>query len=154
MWGVFRVRHGLTNFDRTIKMAHMGKVTRRASGTTSARRRTPTQAQFAAFQAMYDYFNGALFGGTLRPVILNFARAAGSLGFFAPQRWGQAQATTHEISLNPAHLATRSAREVAATLVHEMVHCWQQEHGTPSARGYHNKEWAAKRRLAGTSDFT
>lgn len=133
-------------------MARMGKVTRRAAAPTTgraARSRTPTEAQFAAFQAMYDYFNGALFGGTLRPVILNFSRAAGSLGFFAPQRWEQAKATTHEISLNPAHLATRPAREVAATLVHEMVHCWQQEHGTPSARGYHNKEWAARMEAVG-----
>lgn len=112
----------------------------------SAARRgpAPTAAQFRAFQSMYDYFNRVLFGGSLRPVILNFSRAANTLGFFAPERWSQANQTTHEISLNPAHLATRSARDVASTLVHEMVHCWQQEHGTPSARGYHNREWAAK----------
>ncbi len=93
---------------------------------------------------MYVYFNRELFGGQLRPVILNFSRAAGALGFFAAGRWGHARATTHEISLNPSHLATRSARSVASTLAHEMVHCWQQEHGKPGKRGYHNKQWAAK----------
>lgn len=124
----------------------MGKAT---SSAAASRRGTPTGEQFTAFQAMYDYFNGALFDGTLRPVILNFSRAANTLGFFAPERWEQAKSTTHEISLNPAHLATRSPRDVASTLVHEMVHCWQQEHGTPSARGYHNKEWAAKMETVG-----
>ena len=28
------------------------------------------------------------------------------------------------------------------TLVHEMVHAWQQHFGKPSRRSYHNKEWS------------
>lgn len=106
---------------------------------------TPTAAQFAAFQALYDYFNAALFGGTLRPVLLNFSRHANSYGFFAPDRWDDGAASvTHEISLNPSHLKERDARAVVSTLVHEMAHCWQQEYGKPSRRGYHNEQWAAK----------
>jgi len=104
----------------------------------------PTDDQFAAYRRMYDYFNRALFGGSLRPVILNFSRAANSLGFFAPERWERGTHTTHEISLNPAYLKARPARDVASTLVHEMAHLWQQEHGTPGRRGYHNEEWAQK----------
>lgn len=105
----------------------------------------PTAAQFAAFQAMYDYFNGVLFGGLLRPVILNFSRHANSYGFFAPDRWeAGADVVTHEISLNPSHLKGREPRAVVSTLVHEMVHCWQQEQGKPGRRGYHNEEWARK----------
>lgn len=46
----------------------------------------PTQAQFAAYRAMWDYFNVTLFGGALRRVFLNFSRRAKSLGFFAPER--------------------------------------------------------------------
>ncbi len=30
------------------------------------------------------------------------------------------------------------------TLVHEMVHAWQEDNGKPTRGGYHNKEWAAK----------
>ncbi len=104
----------------------------------------PTAAQFAAFRAMYDYFNGALFAGQLRPVILNFSRAANTLGFFAPLRWENGGDTTHEISLNPAYLKCRDARDIASTLVHEMAHCWQQERGKPGRRGYHNEQWARK----------
>jgi hypothetical protein len=33
--------------------------------------------------------------------------------------------------------------------VHEMVHVWQHAHGKPGARGYHNKEWAAKMKSIG-----
>ena len=106
----------------------------------------PTPEQFTAYQAMFDHFNRELFAGKdrLPPVLLNFSRHAGAFGFFAPERWKHGQATTHEISLNPTHLRTRPPREVAATLVHEMVHLWQQEHGEPSRSGYHNQEWAAK----------
>jgi hypothetical protein len=35
------------------------------------------------------------------------------------------------------------------TLVHEMTHVWQHVFGKPSARGYHNKEWAAKMKSIG-----
>ena len=33
--------------------------------------------------------------------------------------------------------------------MHEMVHVWQHAHGKPGARGYHNKEWAAKMKAIG-----
>lgn len=105
---------------------------------------TPTAAQFEAFGAMFDYFNRELFGGVLPAVILNFSRHANSLGFFAPLRWEGAGQTRHEISLNPSYLKARDARAVVSTLVHEMAHLWQQEHGAPGRRGYHNEEWAAK----------
>lgn len=113
----------------------------------------PTSAQFQAFSSMYDYFNKALFGGVLLPVILNFSRHANSLGFFAPFRWepsrGADSDMTHEISLNPAYLSRRSKRDVASTLVHEQAHCWQQEHGKPGKRGYHNEQWAKKMEAIG-----
>jgi len=105
----------------------------------------PTSSQFAAFQRMFDYFNVALFGGKLPPVLLNFSRAANTLGFFAPERWErEGEKATHEISLNPAYLKNRPQRDTASTLVHEMAHHWQQECGKPGRRGYHNEEWAAK----------
>jgi SprT-like family len=104
----------------------------------------PTDAQFAAFQALYDYFNRVLFLGVLKPVLLNFSRKANTLGFFAPLRWENSGETVHEISLNPAYLRHREPREVASTLVHEMAHAWQMQCGKPGRGGYHNEEWAAK----------
>lgn len=106
----------------------------------------PTPAQFTAYQLMFDFFNGVLFGGALPSCLLNFSRKARTGGFFAPGRWqdGQGQ-VAHEISLNPSQLRLRKAIDVAATLVHEMVHLWQQELGQDKpCRGYHNAEWSLK----------
>ena len=121
------------------------------SGPPAASPAPPTPDQFRAYQAMYDYFNRALFGGQLRPVLLNFSRHAGALGFFAPERWeSQAgEGKAHEISINPQALRSLPPVEVASTLVHEMVHLWQHEHGEPSRTGYHNHEWGRKMESVG-----
>jgi hypothetical protein len=113
-------------------------------------RQTPTSEQFSAFQKQFDHFNRTLFGKALPAVLLNFSRKANTYGFFAPDRWKNGDGTsTHEISLNPAYLAERAAEATSSTIVHEMVHLWQHEHGTPSRRGYHNEQWAAKMRDVG-----
>jgi hypothetical protein len=109
----------------------------------------PTERQAAAFVALYDHFNAELFGGELAPCLLNFSRKSGALGFFAPERWSEDGAPVHEISINPMYLSERTAQQTASTLVHEMAHAWQQEHGTPGRRGYHNREWAEKMEAVG-----
>jgi hypothetical protein len=79
---------------------------------------------------------------------------AGSAGFFAPERWARSDGSDeevegmHEISLNPDTLMDEPP-VVASVLVHEMVHLWQREHGTPSRRGYHNREWSEKMEAVG-----
>ena len=108
--------------------------------------RSPTKVQFTAYEQMFGFFNRRLFGGGLPACLLNFSRKAKTYGFFAPERWqhDHAKEVRHEISLNPASLRTRKPIDVASTLVHEMVHLWQQEFGRPSRTGYHNAEWATK----------
>jgi predicted SprT family Zn-dependent metalloprotease len=109
----------------------------------------PTREQASAYQAIYDYLNRALFAGELPPCVLNFSRHANTLGFFAAQRWSKGKQVRHEISLNPSMLRIRKPALVCSTLVHEMVHLWQEESGTPSRAGYHNREWAAKMEAVG-----
>jgi hypothetical protein len=115
----------------------------------TAAARSATSAQFVAFGAMFAYFNRELFEGRLPDCMLNFSRKAKTLGFFAPDRWENGAKKRHEISVNPSWLKLRKPIETASTLVHEMAHLWQQEHGEPSRSGYHNKEWAAKMRAVG-----
>ena len=111
---------------------------------------SPTDEQFAAYEAMAQYFNERLFEGALPPVLLNFSRKGHrTRGFFAPDRWEKAGAVTHEISLNPKLLKERAPIETAATLVHELCHLWQFVFGTPSRTGYHNREWAEKMEAVG-----
>jgi predicted SprT family Zn-dependent metalloprotease len=115
------------------------------SRSRGARAATPTRVQFTAYERMFEYFNRTLFANMLPACLLNFSRKARTYGFFAPQRWqGRSEEVRHEISLNPSTLRSRQPIEVASTLVHEMVHLWQQDFGRPSRRGYHNAEWASK----------
>ena len=109
----------------------------------------PTTAQFESYQLMFDHFNRELFGGSLPHVMLNFSRDhKRAVGYYAPRTWQQAKHRLDEITLNPDHLK-RGAKETASTLVHEMVHLWQFNQGTPSRTGYHNREWAAKMEQVG-----
>jgi hypothetical protein len=116
--------------------------------TTPATSTDPTRDQWAAYTRAFDYFNAELFDDELPHCILNFSRHARFQGFFAPLRWERPDGRTHEISLNPRCLK-RPPRETMGTLVHEMVHLWQQEFGKPSRPGYHNREFAAKMESVG-----
>lgn len=104
----------------------------------------PTLEQFAKYQAAWEFFNKSLFGGKLRPCLLNFSRHRGSYGFFTPNRWTKASKQVHEISLNPDRL-DRTLEEVFSTLAHEMCHQWQFDFGENFLRStYHDTEWAEK----------
>lgn len=48
--------------------------------------------------------------------------------------------TRHEITLNVKHL-NRPKCEILATLLHEMLHQWQELHGKPGKGNYHNQEY-------------
>jgi hypothetical protein len=110
-----------------------------------------TPIEYSGLQEAYDHFNAALFEGALIDVFITYQRHAHSKGYFAPDRFsGRAVALgRHELALNPDAFVGRSDELIASTLVHEMVHCWQQQHGKPSSRGYHNREWAAKMKAVG-----
>lgn len=49
-----------------------------------------------------------------------------------------------EVSLNRLYLDDRPFWTVLGTLFHELLHAWQQAHGTPGKRNYHNREFRDK----------
>lgn len=103
-----------------------------------------TKEQFSTIEALYNYYNKELFDGVLNDCMLNMSRTNGSAGFFSPFRWKDKEGRkVHEISINPDTFNIDD-QELHQTIVHEMVHLWQQDFGTPSRQCYHNKEWAAK----------
>jgi predicted SprT family Zn-dependent metalloprotease len=110
-----------------------------------------TQAEYQAFQDAYDFFNRELFDGGLPQLLVTLQRKARSKGYFAAERFDGRLSNTavHELALNPDNFTGRTDIEILSTLVHEMVHAWQETHGTPSRRGYHNQEWAAKMKAVG-----
>lgn len=110
-----------------------------------------TPAQYRALQQAYDFFNKELFAGGLPHVLVTLQRHSGTRGYFSPKRFtGRVEdAAVHELALNPDKFASRTDEEILSTLAHEMAHVWQQAHGTPSRRSYHNREWANKMKEIG-----
>jgi hypothetical protein len=107
-----------------------------------------TPAEYGGLQKAYDHLNAELFANALPDCFIK--RKANSLGYFSPDRFSGRVGTfgKHELALNPDRFVSQTD-EQCQTLAHEMTHAWQQHCGTPSARGYHNKEWAAKMKEIG-----
>lgn len=104
----------------------------------------PTEVVSVALMTAYEHFNQELFGDKLHSCLVHLHRKAKSYGYFAGDRFGNAEGTVKvdEIALNPSHFKDRTAEEVLSTLVHEMCHLWQHKYGKARKPGYHDKEWA------------
>jgi hypothetical protein len=115
-----------------------------------------TPAEYRAFQEAYDFFNAELFAGSLPPVLVTLQRHAKARGYFSPDRFtGRTEkAAAHELAMNPDTFTGRSDEEILSTLAHEMTHVWQQSHGTPPRRSYHDRQWAAKMKEVGLHPST
>lgn len=119
----------------------------------------PTKEQFAAFQNAFDYFNKVLFAGELPQVLLTLSRSGKKIaGQFKTNAWASSaddinddaykMPVQHEISLNPETF-NYGETEIYSTLVHEMVHLWQEVNGTAPRKCYHDKGFAEKMELVG-----
>jgi predicted SprT family Zn-dependent metalloprotease len=117
---------------------------------------TITQAQYRAFQQAYDFFNAELFAGSLPHVLVTLQRHAKARGYFSPERFtGRSEQTTaHELAMNPDTFTGRTDEEILSTLAHEMAHVWQQTHGKPPTRCYHDRQWVAKMKEIGLQPST
>jgi len=115
-----------------------------------------TPAQYRAFQEAYDFFNAELFNGSLPHVLVTLQRHANARGYFAPERFtGRIEETAvHELAMNPDSFTGRTDEAILSTLAHEMAHVWQQSHGTPPRRSYHDRQWAAKMKEIGLQPST
>jgi hypothetical protein len=110
-----------------------------------------TPAAYRAFQEAYDFFNAELFGGFLPHVLVMLQRHAKARGYFSPERLPAAQRTPPptRLAMNPDSFNGPSDELLLSTLAHEMAHVWQQSHGTPLRRSYHDRQWAAKMKEIG-----
>lgn len=105
----------------------------------------PTSETYQTLNSAYDFFNRQLFDSKLPNCLITMQRKGKARGYFCPERFETREEDkhfTHEIALNPAYFNDRTDKDILSTLVHEMVHLWQQENGKPSRGNYHNGEWA------------
>jgi hypothetical protein len=91
---------------------------------------------------LLEHFFPPMFGSKrVRPpeFLFRFEReAARVLGHYVPGR--NDVGLRWEISTNPRHLATRSERQIAAVLLHELLHWFEEAVATPphTVNGYHS----------------
>lgn len=107
----------------------------------------PTDATYKTLESAFEFFNKELFEGKLPTCLITMQRHRKARGYFCPEMFiyrGDNPHSIHEIAMNPQYFSGRSDEQIISTLVHEMVHLWQQEYGNPPRGNYHNREWAEK----------
>lgn len=111
---------------------------------------TPTVAFYTCLQQAFEHFNSALFAGELPPCLITLRSSSREFGYHHKERFINRQGQMlDELGLHPGFFTLRPVQEVLSTLVHEMVHHWQEHLGHPSKSNPHNREWARKMRELG-----
>jgi len=106
---------------------------------------TPTLQMYWQLQQAFDHFNVTLFDNQLPQCLITLRSSNRHKGYHHPNRFINAGGETlHEIGLNPGFFTLLPVEEALSTLVHEMVHHWQECVGRPTKSNHHNKEWVAK----------
>ena len=99
------------------------------------------------FYVWFERFNERFFAGKLPTVAISFKRTRiNSLGHYVIDR--NEFGLKWNINLNSVHLE-RPLAEILKTLLHEMIHQWQESFGKNSKGNYHNVEYQKKSRELG-----
>jgi hypothetical protein len=111
---------------------------------------SPTTSFYSALQGAFDHFNAEMFEGNLPPCLITLRSASRVYGYHHAGRFISLKGEQiDELGLHPGFFTLRPIESVLSTLVHEMVHHWQQHFATPSPSNAHNQEWAKKMELLG-----
>jgi hypothetical protein len=148
--GDFRVGdNGCWELRKTPETAASTTIAASVPITTS----DPTFVAYEEMRVAFRHYNETLFEKRLPDCLITLSKLRrGVSGHYARSRFVRLDDSgthTDEIALNPQHFRERDLARVLQTLVHEMVHGWQNHFGTPSRRGYHNKEWGLKMKAIG-----
>ena len=138
--------------ERTARVKPAAIAERAARGKLSVRKvrtprvmRTHPEDEFIAAQLCewHGRLNAERFGGALKTIAVRVSRRMRSrLGHYAPaQRGGPA-----EIAISARHVKRHGFEQALETLLHEMVHQWQDESKLPLG---HGPEFRAKAREVG-----
>jgi hypothetical protein len=104
------------------------------------------ESEYANVQVLFDWLNSRLFDGRLPQSLLLLYHHEHELGRFVVRRSrgkGGIPSERYEISLN-VDLHKRGERDLASTLLHEMVHLETHLAGKVESRRCHSKGWAER----------
>lgn len=111
---------------------------------------SPTVRFYTALQSAFDHFNSELFDGKLQHCLITLRSASRVYGYHHAGRFISPKGEQiDELGLHPGFFTLRPIESVLSTLVHEMVHHWQQHFGVPSPSNAHNQEWSKKMEALG-----
>ena len=106
---------------------------------------TPTLYFYQQLQTAFDHFNRTLFEGALGQCLMTVRSSNRHHGYHHAKRFiAPDGALVGELGLHPGYFTIQPVESAMATLVHEMVHVWQHQHGKPSRSNPHNRQWADK----------
>ena len=128
----------LASLEDAAQDAAANKAIREVASTPSPQHVIP--AEIVAFLYEHvDLMRAEFFGGQVPEVVLSFdVTDRRTLGHYTIRRNGLG--VRWALNLNPIHLA-RPVYEVLVTLLHELAHAWQHEHGTPAKPPHHNRQF-------------
>lgn len=106
----------------------------------------PTEAAYEELQQAADWYNTHLFEGQLPACLITFQRVKNTFGYMSHNRFvsKDGREFIDELALNPEFFASIPLLEILQTIVHELVHQWQERFGKPTRRCYHDRQWADK----------
>ena len=118
--------------------ANANRAIREVASTPSAQHIIPASIVACLYEHV-DQMRAELYDGKVPEVVLSFdVTDRRTLGHYHLMRTGLG--VRWAINLNPVHFA-RPLYQVLATLLHELAHAWQHEHGAPSKPPHHNREF-------------
>ncbi len=132
----------LSILDQTAADEFNGRLRRHATTKTNWKLREA----IAVFHTWADRFNTHFGLGLTTPAIGIDQLSASVAGTYRP---ANGFGIDDEVVINLRHIRRGPVSDVLDTLLHEMLHQWQQHHGQPGANGYHNEEFQAKARELG-----
>jgi hypothetical protein len=128
--------------DQPAADEFIGRLRRHATTKTDWKLREV----IAGFHTWADRFNTHFGLGLSTPAIGIDKLPASVAGRYRP---ANGFGIDDEVVISFRHLQRDPVADVLDTLLHEMLHQWQQRHGQPGAGGYHNEEFQAKARELG-----
>lgn len=106
---------------------------------------TPTEQLYKRLDSAVAFFNAKLFNSELPCLLITVQRNQKGVAYFDPNRWGSSEGkNAHELAINSSSITSLSLLQLFTTLCQQMCVCWQYAEGSPSRRGYQNKELSEK----------
>lgn len=94
---------------------------------------SPTLYFYERLQVAFDHFNRTLFDGSLNQCLMTVRSSNRHHGYHHAHRFIAPDGEMiGELGLHPGYFTIQPIESAMATLVHEMVHVWQHQHGNLS----------------------